>query len=741
MDRIRKVVSELLCSDVADKAEFVKWMSKQRKEEARLRRAAARADKAAGGGAGALDESGSVTTTGTDGSGSGSGGIANTSLLYVLSLMQANDQIPESVSEERIEEVRLLLVGHAQRGLSGVMVIAVFTSPYPKIGAATHTFSCEYDCHYCPAEPGQPRSYLLREPGVLRANRSGFDCVRQFYDRAQSYATLGHPVDKVELLVLGGTWSSYPEAYRDEFVRDIYYAANTFFDEERGTAQARPRRSIREEQVINETAACKIIGLTIETRPDKIRTADDVRKLREYGVTRVQLGVQHFDDRILRKINRGCLTADAIRSFKLLKDCCFKIDMHLMPDLPGSDVEQDRAMLARALTDPDVQADQWKVYPTAVTGWTTIKKWHDEGSYRPYGDTRNADGSSPLIELLLWLKARVPPWIRLNRVVRDIPQEYVEGGNPVANLRQELQRLMAERRMACACIRCREVRARACDESKVELVARRYEASGGTEVFLSFEAPVVRDALRGPETKKQRRRRQRSEWLAEQLAKHRAGEKTYVSRDELETAAQAERDAAEAAANPPPPEPELTALLGFLRLRLTPDAGADGCFPELEGCALIRELHVYGQVVAVGKGSESATSTAQHRGYGSRLLEEAERLARLAGHRRAAVIAGNGTKVYYRKRGYLDEGAFLIKDLGPLRDDDRRDDDVVDEQVKDDEATTPAGAGDETVATPPSSRPQQAKEARSLGRTVAVAGAAVVGAVLAYQLLRRLRAQ
>lgn len=267
-------------------------------------------------------------------------------------------------------------------------MITVLTSPYPEYDGKVQQFSCKWNCHFCPNEPGQPRSYLHDEPAVLRANHNGFDPVLQFTDRAATLAVNGHPVDKIEVLVLGGTWSSYPHAYQEVFCRDLFYAANTFHEREK-----RPRQGLEEEQRLNEAAACKIIGLTLETRPDTI-TPDEVRRLRRYGCTRVQLGVQHSDDAILRKINRGCTNDDTVRALRLLKDVCYKargravvcaepthadrpivsadccasnanqlchvsapqIDIHLMPNLPGASPEIDREMFDRVLSDPDLQA-------------------------------------------------------------------------------------------------------------------------------------------------------------------------------------------------------------------------------------------------------------------------------------------------------------------------------------------------------------------------------------------------
>ena len=482
-----------------------------------------------------------------------------------------------------------LLVKKSSKSQSGVLVITVLTSPYPRVGDKVQKFSCQWNCYYCPNEPGQPRSYLHDEPAVKRANENGFDAVLQLTDRAATLAMNGHPVDKIELLVLGGTWASYPHAYQEEFCRDLFYAANTFWERTK-----RPRRSLEEEQAENEVARCKIIGLTLETRPDTIDAAE-LRRLRRYGCTRVQLGLQHTDDKVLAKINRGHTRAHAALALRRLKDACYKVDVHLMPNLPGASAEIDRLMFESMLADPALQADQWKIYPTQVVPWSVVKKWHDEGSYVPYD-------LDEMFELLMRVKARVHPWIRLNRVVRDIPIQYVSGGLDVPNLRQDLLREMGERGWACKCIRCREVGDRAAEVGVPSLVCRGYEASGASEYFLSFESA------------------------------------------------------------------DRSIILGFVRLRLRPAAATDDddeeeAFPELRGAALIRELHVYGQLIAT---ENRAGSDAQHTGLGRKLMAEAERRARAHGCRRVAVIAGIGTRGYYRKLGYeLDAGAggFMIKEL------------------------------------------------------------------------------
>ncbi|CAM9957614.1 unnamed protein product, partial [Phaeothamnion confervicola] len=256
---------------------------------------------------------------------------------------------------------------------------------------------------------------------------------------------------------------------------------------------------------LNQDGQARVIGLTLETRPDTIDEAE-VRRFREYQCTRVQLGVQHTDEGILKGINRGHGVKEVATAIRLLKDNGFKVDIHLMPNLPGATIEKDAAMFHRVLTDPSLQADQWKIYPCSVVPWTVIEKWHRSGKYVPYPDEK-------LYELLVRTKASVHPWIRLNRVVRDIPSTYITGGCCTTNMRQHLLDGMKARALRCRCMRCREVKDQEfseptfkvsrhwrgveifremCDKSCSRiswLQVRRYLSSGAVEYFLSFEAP------------------------------------------------------------------------------------------------------------------------------------------------------------------------------------------------------------------------------------------------------------
>jgi len=280
-------------------------------------------------------------------------------------------------SNKQFEE---LLKIKNNRSQSGVIVITVFTSPFPTVNGIVQHFSCNNNCHYCPKEPGQPRSYLTKEPAVARANQNNFNSSEQFWSRCKDYLFMGHPLDKIELIISGGTFTSYPREYIIEFVRDLFYAANIIMDKLNNNI--RSPKSLEEEQLINQnSASVKIIGITIETRPDKI-TKDELIFLRKLGVTRVQIGVQHIDDRILEYINRGCTTTHTINAISMLKHTGFKVDIHLMPDLPHPDtisinqmIQLDKDMFNNILNLPQYQADQWKIYPCEVVPWTEIENW------------------------------------------------------------------------------------------------------------------------------------------------------------------------------------------------------------------------------------------------------------------------------------------------------------------------------------------------------------------------------
>jgi ELP3 family radical SAM enzyme/protein acetyltransferase len=511
------------------------------------------------------------------------------------------------VDTDKEEQLRKTLQIKPCKSWSGITSITIFTSPYPEYTddsgeRVKQSFSCAYNCHYCPNQPGQPRSYISLEPGVLRANRNKFDCVSQMWDRMRGLYMTGHgELGKLEVLVLGGTLDSYPHQYIEEYCRDMYYAANTFWDTDK-----RDRLSLTEEKHLNQSARSRVIGLTLETRPDMINS-EQLRRYRYYGCTRIQLGIQHVDDDVLKKINRQCPTEKTIRGIEMLKRNGYKIDGHFMPNLPGTTIEKDRTMMldyiiglkqhikrfwkenveweVYDLKHPEFALDQLKIYPCAITPWTEIEKWYKDGTYIQYPEEY-------LIDILINFKSMVFPWIRLNRIIRDIPTSCIISSSDSANMRQELQSIMEKEGKKCMCIRCREVKDNKWDGSYVMRV-RQYEASKGTEYFISCE-----------------------------------------SKDNM-------------------------VLYGFVRLRL--DDAQNKVFEELNGCALIRELHVYGNMANI-----SQTGAVQHNGLGKLLLKAAEDISTQREYKKISVIAGEGVKPYYEKQGYqlhAGQGGFMIKQL------------------------------------------------------------------------------
>lgn len=444
------------------------------------------------------------------------------------------------------------------RTISGVAPVAVLTEPAP----------CPGTCIFCPEVAGMPKSYLPSEPGAMRAAAHAFDPYGQTAGRIRALADNGHPVDKIELLILGGTWSYYPHEYQEWFVRRCFDAMNK-----------RESTTLTEAQRLNEEAPHRNVGLVVETRPDYI-TPEEVHRLRRLGVTKVQLGVQSLDDEILRLNRRGHTVAETRQAMRLLRLAGFKIVVHWMPNLLGATPESDLADFRRLWDDPALRPDELKIYPTLLLAGTPLYEHWRRGDYQPYNETT-------LIALLARCKVLIQPYCRLNRLMRDIPAPDIVAGVKRSNLHQDVERYMAERGLACRCIRCREVRGRTVDVERLRLERFDYPTDATRECFLSAVTPDGR-------------------------------------------------------------------LAGFLRLSL-PQARPP--ITELVGCAVIRGLHVYGPALELG---ERRKGMAQHAGLGTRLLEEARRIAREEGFTRLAVIAAVGTRPYYRERGFEQGELYMI---------------------------------------------------------------------------------
>ncbi len=361
------------------------------------------------------------------------------------------------------------------RTLSGIAPVTVLTKPYP----------CPGRCVYCPAPAGMPKSYIASEPAAQRAFRLRFDPYQQVARRVQVLEDNGHSVDKIELIVLGGTWSYYPKQYRNWFIKRCFEAAN-----------GKKSNTLAQSQRLNEQAKHRIIGLSLETRPDYI-TPDELQHMRKLGCTHVQLGIQSVHQDVLELVKRDDTLDNMARATALLRDFGFKITYHIMPNLPGSTPAKDLQVFKKIFFDPRWQPDMLKIYPCVVVKNSLLYQWYKQGEYKPYSNKQ-------LITLIKKIKAIVPPYVRINRLIRDIPGPEIMAGNIITNLRQ----LLHNEGVHCRCIRCREARQVQVKPQDVRLVRRQYRASQGTEYFISYESrdrkklyAFVR--LRLPDTKRQ----------------------------------------------------------------------------------------------------------------------------------------------------------------------------------------------------------------------------------------------
>ncbi|MCY3834736.1 MAG: tRNA uridine(34) 5-carboxymethylaminomethyl modification radical SAM/GNAT enzyme Elp3 [Chloroflexi bacterium] len=524
------------------------------------------------------------------------------------------------------------------RTLSGLTPLTVLTKPFP----------CPGTCIFCPNDVRMPKSYLADEPGAQRAEKNAFDPYLQAYARLQTYYNLGHSTDKIEIIILGGTWSFYPETYQIWFVKRILDALRDFGTGIDGRAQVRAelreksmfagepisnvriqgeqmeasynqtvqtiyagemRRSRglaeeiaagrRERHVVdeyatwkelqaaqkeNERAACRAVGLVIETRPDHI-SEEEVIRARRLGCTKVQIGFQSLNERVLALNRRGHDVAATRRAVRLLRQAGFKIHAHWMPNLYGSSPGDDLADYEKLFGDADFRPDELKIYPCSLIESAELMQQYQAGDWFPYTHEE-------LLKLLVGCFKRTPEYCRLTRVIRDIPGTDIVDGNKVTNFRQLVERELERRGARSVDIRAREIGVKRVRESDLHLDRLRYRTSVGDEFFLQ-----------------------------------------YITDD---------RD-----------------IAGFLRLSLPFDA-EDALLDELKGAAMIREVHVYGLALGIGSALDGR---AQHLGLGTRLIKEAARIAAARGYRRLAVISSIGTREYYRKRGFVDGELYQMRDL------------------------------------------------------------------------------
>jgi elongator complex protein 3 len=534
----------------------------------------------------------------------GSGAAASNGYFSKIELVSAYQQMTDAGLLPFERSIMRRLQMKPVRTSSGVAPVTVLTKPA----------GCPGRCIFCPDAEGMPKSYLPNEPGARRAAQCDFDPYLQVRTRLDTFEAMGHTADKVELLILGGTWSAYPRTYREWFVQRCLDAMNEAPvaaaarsgdrppGEEAGEAEESLPLShsptldhaLEEAQARNETAVHRNVGLVIETRPDWV-TPDEIVHLRRLGVTKVQLGVQSLDDHILDLNRRGHDVTTVRRATTLLRAAGFKLHVHWMPNLLGATPATDREDFARLWSDPALRPDELKIYPCSIIEGTALYGLWQAGEFRPYTDEE-------LIELVADCKSTIPAYCRVNRVFRDIPADDIVAGVKSSNLRQLVRDRMAARGQACGCIRCREVRETEVIDDELRLVVHAYETAASLEQFLSYETAAGR-------------------------------------------------------------------LAGFLRLSL-PHADADtirenasptaevwAVMPEIAGAAMIREVHVYGPALRIGAAS---AGEAQHLGLGRRLVDEAKTRAAAAGFDRLAVISAIGTRRYYERLGFARGALYMI---------------------------------------------------------------------------------
>jgi elongator complex protein 3 len=370
------------------------------------------------------------------------------------------------------------------RTLSGVAVVAVLTKQYP----------CRGNCLYCPTEKAMPKSYLSNEPAVMRAITVNFDPYKQVQKRLKALEINGHDIDKIELIVMGGTFSDLPKNYQYQFIKECYRAANDYQEKITGTKSPIGDlvSKLAHEQKRNEKAKYRIIGLTLETRPDTL-DEKEIYFYRELGATRVEIGVQSVYDDVLAKNRRGHSIDQTIEATRLLKDAGFKVSYHMMPGLLGSSFKKDLEMFKEIFSNPNFQPDLIKIYPCVVTKNSNLYKLWKAGKYK-------ALTNKQIEKLITEIKKIIPPYVRVSRLIRDIPKTSIVAGPNISNLRQIIQ----NKGIKCNCIRCREVRdnydrkkdktkprSNSRSESDTGVILRRidYDASNGKEMYLEYVSP------------------------------------------------------------------------------------------------------------------------------------------------------------------------------------------------------------------------------------------------------------
>ncbi len=496
------------------------------------------------------------------------------------------------------------------RTISGVTPVTVLTKPFP----------CPGKCIFCPNDVRMPKSYMADEPGAQRAEANKFDPYFQTFNRLVAYKNMGHPIEKVELIILGGTWSHYPEKYQIWFVKRCFDALNDFgsytgfeplavstkdpidkklLKEIRGesmkesynrvivkaltskiTDQQNEKSSwdeLEKAHIINKDAICRCVGLVFETRPDEINK-DELIRIRKLGGTKIQIGIQSLNDKVLSKNKRGHNVITTRNAVNMIRLAGFKIHAHWMPNLLGSTPKKDIADFKKLFSDISIRPDELKVYPCSLIGSAELMQYYKRGEWLPYSE-------EDLKIILYAVFINTPRYCRLTRIIRDIPSTDIVVGNKISNLRQIVERDLNQNGILLRDIRAREIKDIGIDNDKLIFKNTYYKTSVSKEYFLEFTT-------------------------------------------------------------------ETDQIVAFARLSLPHTS----IFDELTNSAIIREVHVYGQSLELG---ERGGGKAQHSGLGKNLMAQAEKVAKNNGYNKISVISAVGTRNYYKNLGY----SFSEKEL------------------------------------------------------------------------------
>lgn len=516
---------------------------------------------------------------------------------YKLEKFMSNSLILENATPDERKKIANIIRKKPTRTISGVAIVAVMCKPH----------ECPHGrCLYCPESEIAPPSYTGEEPAALRARMFNFDPYLQVYNRLLQLESIGHSLDKVELIIMGGTFPSHFLCYQEWFVSKCLQAMNDFgvkqvsmntnssdnfrkFNSVTNIEMKDDFVYLNDVQNKNENSEVRCVGMTFETRPDYCKV-QDVDRMLDMGVTRVELGVQTIYNYIYKRIERGHTVEDTVESARILRDSGIKVAMHLMPGL-FADFDRDLRIFKRLFSDERFKPDMLKIYPCLVTKGSKLHEMWEKGEYTPYT-------SEEAVDLIVEIKKILPKWVRTMRIQRDIPSPLIEAGVKKSNLGELVYKKLHDLDVNCKCIRCREVGHKAPygiipDTHNVKLLKEEYRAGCGNEIFLSFE-DVKKDIL-----------------------------------------------------------------IGFLRLRI-PSENAH----RQEICdktAIIRELHVYGSMIPLG---EKEIGQWQHMGYGEALLNEASKIAsEVYDIDKLLVTSGIGARNYYRKFGYEKLGPYMVKNI------------------------------------------------------------------------------